>query len=85
MTHPAAGTELNKIVVLFHDIYGFGLPNTRHATDYMAGHGFLAVMPNTLGDDSWDENRSLASEDFGAWWVRTQLLLPLASSDPQIL
>jgi len=53
-------------VVVMHDIFGFGIPNTKFIVDFLASHGFHAIMGDTFHGDPWSSSGGFGDE-FQSW------------------
>jgi len=56
-------------VVVIHDIYGFGIPNSKYVVDHLASHGFVSVMGDLYHGDAWPASSTPPHQDekFGPW------------------
>eukprot|EP00281_Chroomonas_sp_CCMP1168_P024140 CAMPEP_0206233250 /NCGR_PEP_ID=MMETSP0047_2-20121206/11881_1 /ASSEMBLY_ACC=CAM_ASM_000192 /TAXON_ID=195065 /ORGANISM="Chroomonas mesostigmatica_cf, Strain CCMP1168" /LENGTH=251 /DNA_ID=CAMNT_0053657105 /DNA_START=47 /DNA_END=802 /DNA_ORIENTATION=+ len=62
-----------KAIVIVHDIFGWGIPNTRVVADKYADEGYYAVVPDLYAGDYWPfdiskEENALSQPKFGEWF-----------------
>ncbi|XP_002732144.1 carboxymethylenebutenolidase homolog [Saccoglossus kowalevskii] len=47
------GTSCKGAVLIFHDIYGYGLPANQQVADDLAQNGYVAILPDLFRGNPW--------------------------------
>ena len=48
-----ADTNSNKGILLFHDIFGYQLPETRKVADFLKAEGYIVLLPDLYRGNPW--------------------------------